>query len=468
MKVSAEPLENCQMLLTIEIDARQEDKLLKTAARRIARQVKIPGYRPGKAPYNLIVRRFGDEAIQQEAIEDLTDRVYKNALKEIDFEPYGPGSLTDVEWNPLVIKVTVPTEPIVDLGNYRDIRLETEEIIITDEEVAESLAALQTQHALYTPVERPAQLGDLVSITLTESDGETILLQEEEDDLYLKKPDEDSEEPDRVTPLLGLSAGDEKTFTVTYPPTYEDEDYAGKEIEITVRVNEVKEQELEPLDDDFAALVGDFDTLDELKENVREGLYRERKAEQDSELADQMLDRVIEGAPTIEWPEFLEEQRLDEALKSQDTELEEIGYSLETYLKLQQKTVEEHRDELRPRIQELLRRNLAISKLAELENLTVDTEEVLGTAETAVRLLGDSSELRDAYLSDAGLTMVANDLLVSKVRQRLSAIARGEAPDPDAVQAEDESAEDTEAEAIPEPATEAEEAVPEAQTSQDI
>ena len=128
MKVTTEQLERCETLLTLELDPKDEQELLKKAAQRIAREVNIPGFRRGKAPFNTIVRRFGLEVVQQEAIEKMGDKLLKDALKQAEVEPYAQVQLDDVSWNPLVLKLRVPTEPKVELGDYRTIRLDAEPV----------------------------------------------------------------------------------------------------------------------------------------------------------------------------------------------------------------------------------------------------------------------------------------------------------------------------------------------------
>lgn len=447
MKVTTEQLENCEVLMTVELDAAQEDNILKTAARRISREVRIPGYRPGKASYNLIVRRFGEEAVQQEAMEELADRVYKEAVKEAGLVPYGPASLTDVQWHPLVIKITVPTEPEIDLGNYRDIRLDVPEVDVTEEDVEAVLLDLQERYAVYTPVERPAQLGDLVSVAITERDGDSVLLEDDSEEFSLEEPPEDAEEPDLVTPLVGLAPGDEKSFSVTYPDDYDDDRYAGKEIQVSVKVNTVKEKEVEPLDDDFASLVGDFDTLDELRDRLREDMILQRKREMENRLADEMLDKVIEQAPVIKWPSVAEEEEIDHLLHHLDDRLQQQGYSLDVFLQLRQKSREALREEYREQAQNQLRRRLVLGRLAVLEKLELDPGQVYDRAEQQVQMLGGSDEARDLVFSEPGLSVVANDLLVPRIRQRLAAIARGEAPEPAAEEEEESAAEPAEAKA---------------------
>jgi trigger factor len=462
LKVTKENLDNCEVLMTVEIDDRQKDKLLQKAARRISRQVKIPGFRPGKAPYRVILNRFGIEAIQEEALEDLTQNVFKSALEEADLTPYAQASLDEIEWEPLVMKIKVPVEPVVELGDYQNIRLDVPEIEIAAEEIAGQLEEMRERYTTYSPVDRPAEAGDLVSVTIWEKalDSDEMLVEEDEDELTLEEPEPDDPEPVWLVHLTGLSAGEQKIFTHAYDEDYEDEDYAGKEIEFTVVVNTVKVKEEVELDDEFASLVGDFDTLDELKQKIEDELKAQQQRDLDNELTAEMIDQIIEGAKTIKWPLSLEERELDQTLEDQENRLKKVGLDINAYLKTQQKTLEEYREELRESVRNNLKASLALNKVIELENVSIDSAEVVDQAEMMVALSGGTQEAAEAFQSPAGLRLIASNLLNNKVRQRLAAIAKGE------VEQETEQEEETASPEEEEEATEA--AVVEEEASEEL
>ncbi|HID62119.1 MAG TPA: trigger factor family protein, partial [Anaerolineae bacterium] len=133
MKVETERLENCQMALTIEVDEERTQRALRDAARRISRQVKIPGFRPGKAPYHVVARYFGKETLYQEVVDELGEDLYREALQEIGLEPFRPATLTDYDIEPLMLKLVVPLAPVIELGDYRQMRLEPEAEAIEEE-----------------------------------------------------------------------------------------------------------------------------------------------------------------------------------------------------------------------------------------------------------------------------------------------------------------------------------------------
>ncbi len=444
MKVTTEELERCEVLMTIEVEPAKEQDMLKKAAKRIAREVQIPGFRRGKAPFNTVVRRFGLEAVQQEALESAAEKLINDGLKEADLRPVAQISLDSIDWNPLTIKVKVPGPPQVELGDYRDLRLEFEPVGVTAEEVEAELEKLREQSAIWVPVERPTQPNDLVDMVVVEKDGEEILADHESVEYELTLPDEDegdmddeemdSGEPDLTTPLLGLSAGEEKTFSVEYPEDYDDERYAGKEITFEVKINSVKEKELDPLDDDFAQSIGEFDTLDALKERIESNLKARREVERDQKLGEEMLDRIIEGAEKIEWPVAFEDDMIDAEVERLTDQLRQSNLKLENYLQIEGKTEEAFREDIRQSSIQNIERSLVLGELAALEKLTVNQSEILERAKSIADTFGGGSEQiwQSILASEASQGRLSNELLVQKAIMRLAAIAKGEAPEPGA------------------------------------
>lgn len=458
MKVTTEELEQCEVLMTVEVEPKQEQKMLQKAAKRIAREVRIPGFRPGKAPYNIVVRRFGLEAVQQEALEQSIDKMIQEALENADVEPFAQIHLDSVDWDPLTVKVKIPTKPKVKLGNYRDIRLDVEEIEVTEEDIEEALKNLQEQTATWAPVDRPAEIGDLISMAVVEKDGDTVLAEHESVEHELDPPEEHEghNHPDLTTPLLGLSAGDEKTFTVTYPEEFGDDRYAGKDITFDVEILGVKEQEVDPLDDEFAKSVSDFDTLDELKADIENNIRQRREGQQNETLGNQVVDKIIEDAH-IEWPQAFEDEVVEQEVKRVERQMESYGLTIDNFLQVQGKTRDEFSEDTRQDVIEQLRRNLVISEVAKLENLDVSQSEILEQAKRIADYSGQGDQVwRNILASQSQQNRIANDLLIEKTMNWLAAIAKGEDPQVETEpEADDETAAEEDEEATGAPDTEA-------------
>jgi trigger factor len=425
--------------MTVEVEPKREEDLLKKAATRIARQVRIPGFRPGKAPYNVIVRRFGLEAIQQEALEQSLDKLVQDALEEAEVRPVAQIQLDSINWDPLTVKIKIPTRPKVELSDYADIRLESEAVEVGDEDVEEALQELQEQNAIWAPVERPAKIGDLITMAVVEKDGDEILAEQESAEYELVDPAEEQEAEaqeeeqvhpaiDLTTPLLGLSAGDEKTFTITYPEDFDDARYAGKDITFEVKLSSVKEKELDPLDDEFAKSVSDFETLEALKADIRENIRQQRDRQQKVELGNQVLEKII-AASTIEWPLAFEEELIEQEIESFESRAKGYGLTLDRYLQMENKTKEAFQEDIRARLINNLKRTLALGKIAERENIKVSESEILKRAKLISDVSGYGDQIwRNILGSPAQQSLIANDLMGEKVIQWLGAKARGENP----------------------------------------
>jgi trigger factor len=190
LQISKEPRENCQLALTIEVDQERVDQELRKAARKAARDFRIPGFRQGKAPYSVIVQYVGLPTLYNEFVDDLGQEIYKETLEQESIEPYATATLENVEFEPLRYTLIVPLEPEIDLGDYRSLRIEEEEPEVSEEEINERLREYQEQNAGWQEVDRPSTYGDLMTIdvrsVLIEGDAaageetaeETVVLEE--------------------------------------------------------------------------------------------------------------------------------------------------------------------------------------------------------------------------------------------------------------------------------------------------
>lgn len=371
MKVETERLENCQMALTIEVDEERTQRALRNAARRISRQAKIPGFRPGKAPYNIVARMVGKEALYQEVVDELGEAVYKEALDEAGFEPFGQAQLTDYETDPLVLKMVVPLAPLVELGDYRQMRLEAnEETIRAEEEVNNALIKIQEQNAFWEPVKRPAQWGDLAIVDIEGTvKGETVIGNEERE--LILEADSPYPLPGFGDKLLGMAVNEQREFTLTYPEDSENKELAGQPAHFNVHLQDLKEKVAPDIDDDLARTVGSYETLKDLKAELR----RELQAKAEADFTDRALTALVERAK-IEFPPTMLEKEIDDWLEDLDLRLKKQSLNLDNYLQMRKLTKEEFRKEISPEVEERLKRSLTLGKFIELEGLESESEAV--------------------------------------------------------------------------------------------
>jgi trigger factor len=434
--------------MTVELEAKQRDKILQKAARRIAKEVQIPGFRPGKAPYGVVVNRFGEAAVQEEATEDLTTTIFQQAIQKAELDPSAPSSLTDVQWEPdLVLKITVPVDPVIELGNYRQTELKYEEPTVSEEEIQAELERLQKEMAVQEPTNSPAKLGDTLNILVVETDPETDeVLQEYDDEIVLAELEENSDEVDWATHLLGLSEGATQEFTHSFvTEAYkEGESDSEEEIQYTVTINAITIEMLDEINDEFASLVGEFDTLDALKANIEATILERKQASFEAELVDTYLQEIIDQAENLKWPPALERVELENGLHQYRHNIERLGISWDMFLRIQNRSSEELLEDIRQSVVEDMKKSLVIGKLGITEKIEIADAEFDAEFNRLVSMENDVEKAIQAYSSPGGIEYIGDSLLTAKVKDRLLAILKGEAPSLEELEAQ--AAEKAEAE----------------------
>jgi trigger factor len=441
LKITTEDLGDRQVMLTIEVDEERVDRTIRGVARRISRNYNIPGFRRGRAPFHVILRRFGREALLQEALEDLGEEVIQDALEGESLEPYAAGDLEDVQLEPLTFKLRVPLRPTVDLGDYRELRLEPPVVSVDEDEIDTELERLRQANAILEPAgDRPAQLGDWVSLDISADVDDTTLVRKEADSIVL-----DAENtqfgPGFAEQITGMKVDQEKEFTLILSDDW-GEERAGQEAAFSVTLHEVRSRMVPELDDDLARTVGDFDTLEELDQSIREQFEETAQRQADQEYSEDVLQALIDGA-AIEYPPDLIEDQIDDMADDLEQRLESQSLAMDDYWKVTGQTEESFRESLQPQAESIVRRGLTLGELARQEKLDVEGAEV----EQRISLLSASwgeraGEMREVLSEPDSLRSIANSLLTDKAVQHLVAIAKGEAPSLE--DGDDEAAEEPE------------------------
>jgi len=373
LKVIDKVIENCQALLTIEVEPERVQQALQQTARALSRSVRVRGFRPGRAPYVLIARAVGEERLFDQALEQLGPKIYDEALAAEGIEAYAPGHIQVEQRDPLIMKATVPLPPVVELGDYQSIRRTPKPVVVSEEMVDQALADLQHENVEVVPVERPAALGDeLLADVRSTMDGEVL---SDQSGVTFTLSDEALP---RVPPgfsahLVGASAGETRTFTLTYPQDHEDQQLAGQAVTFEVAIHAVKERQLPALDDEFAQTLG-VETLDALREQVRSQLEARLQREADASLRDELLAELI-ALSRVEFPPQLLEAEVNRMIESRRERLRGAGLTLEKYLEMQGQTLEEFKEGLRPSAREFVVRSLVLTKLVEQENIQLEPGE---------------------------------------------------------------------------------------------
>ncbi|MDT8304932.1 MAG: trigger factor [Anaerolineae bacterium] len=435
--------EQRQLRVTVEVPEARVEKQMQATARELARGMQIPGFRKGKVPYQVLVKRLGYEPLRAEAVEVMLDDVYSEMLEQLEETPAGQPSLENLQIEPLVLDFIIPLEPNVALGDYRTIRREVVPVEITDEAVQEALEHLREHHEVVEPVSRAVMEGDMVTISGTgevvEGDTVDVIFDEERMDM-VADPERAFPGTDFVTNLIGMEVGDQGEFTIAFPeeepylPDDEDDTsaLAGKQAQFAVTVLDVKSRYLPPLDDELAKAEGDYETLEELREATRERLQEQAEQEARNQLFDEVLDAMLEGAELV-YPPSLVEDELDGMIENLKNQVTRAGWRWDDYVRLQSKTEELLREEWGERAEKNVRRSLVLRQFIRDEYIDVSTDEIQTSLSDRFGSLEGEGEvqqqLRDYFQKGEGLTMLANELLMDKIYERVNAIVTGTAPD---------------------------------------
>lgn len=443
LKINLEPRDDHQVKIVAEFEAPALDKFKVKAARRIASKAKIPGFRPGKAPYDVIVRLYGEEAVEEDALELMMEEVYPEILTEAKISPAAPGTLEDVDKSDSIkFTFVVPLEPTVDLGKYRDIRKDYTPQPVTAEQVDEFVQRLRRTYATAEPVDRPAENGDLVYIKV-----DATLLNPTEDDkpellkdspLQLVIGENDPEENGYPytgfgDELIGLSANAEKTIKYTYPKDSKFEKLRGKKVEFKVLLQNVKKMTLPELNDDFAKMFGEYESLDQFMEGVKLQLETRQQGEYDQGYFEALLDEVAQQA-TVKFPPQVLEHEMEHIVESVTHDLSHQHMDLETYLK----TIKKEKDvwmeeDVKPAAAKNLSKSLVMQELSRIEEIKFENEDLQAEATGMLAEMQQSTEpkalekqLKNKDFINAVTMEAASRVLNRKTFERMKEIATGQ------------------------------------------
>lgn len=452
MKIEKNELEDRQVELTVEVPQEMVSTAMRKSARQLSKQVKIPGFRPGKAPYDVIIRRFGEDAVFEEALETLGQEVYSKALDEAEVSPAAVGSFNDiVSRDPLVLKYTVPLPPEVELGSYEDLRVDFDEPEISEEAEEEVLAMLKQSRAVIEPVERPAELSDLVVADIhgalvseddTEEEDEDIQLAHDHSVTLLVSEEGDYPFPGIHEHLIGLEAGQEKEIQHTFPDDYESEDLRGRTATFTIKCLDVKSRDLPELTDELASEIGEFESIEDMRQKVRDDMLNRARTQALESYNQEVIQQVVDGS-SISYPPALLEQEVDDMIQEVNQNLQQRSFNLEDQLKLENKTMEEFRKEIEPDAEARLKRSLVLGKIVEDQELTVAAPEIDAELSMIRARFPQADEELDQLLNHPiQRHRIQMDLLTRKAVERISLIARGEYNPDEEPAGEAEAAED--------------------------
>jgi trigger factor len=428
MQTTLKELPNSRVEIEAEVPAADVEKATSRAARAMAKEMRMPGFRAGKAPPSLVIQRLGFGSVLQEAIRDALPEWYEQALLDTGVSPIGDPSIEMVnapedEGEPLKFKFEVGVRPEAKLGNYKGLEVGKEEKEVPDEIVDTEVERIREGFARLETVEREAAEGDLLVIDFegflngTPFQGGTA----EEQNVTIGSG---QLIPGFEDQLVGAKAGDEREVKVTFPEDYQAEHLAGEDAVFKVKVKEVREKVLPELGDDFASEASEFDTLEELRADIREkvGTALGSRAEEDFRVA--AIDAAVAEA-TVEVPEELATARATERWEGMERQLAGRGMDPNQFLQMQGKTRDELIEETKPDAEKELKREAVVTAIAEAEGIEVSEEEMVeALAHSAEHERTTPEKLLERLRQNGRDAMIREDLRARKAIELVADAAK--------------------------------------------
>lgn len=373
MQTSKETLSPTRVKLTVEVPFEELKPNVDAAYKRIAQQVRVAGFRPGKVPPRVLDQRVGRGVVLDEALQEALPQLYSSAVEqesldvlsqpEVDVTAFSDGS-------PLTFTAEVDVRPEIELPPYDGLAVSVDDVEVTDEDINAELDRLRDRFAVLQAADRPAQEGDYLSLDLSATvDGEPVPGAEASGLSYEVGTGSLVRGLDEA--IIGAAEGESRTFDTELVAG----DFAGRTAQVTATVRSVKAKELPELDDDFATTASEFDTLDELKADVRNRVTRMRKLEQGIQARDKALDLLVDSVE-VPIPDSVLEQEIAARHQTLDNQLQQIGMTREDYLRTEEKSAEDFETEVRESALRAVKAQFVLDAVAEKEQLQVEQQDL--------------------------------------------------------------------------------------------
>ena len=374
-----------QATIVVEIDKELMESGVQKAYLKARKNIMIPGFRKGKAPRKMIESMYGAHVFFEDGLEEIFPEVYEFAVVKQDVKAVGRPSLTDMDINDdNVVTITLTTDvyPEVTLGDYKGIEVEKAEAVVTDEQVQAELDRMAQNVASTETVERAAEMGDTANIDFEGFDNGVPFNGGKGEGFDLKLGS-NSFVPGFEEQVVGMTAGEEKDIDITFPEDYHAE-LAGKPVVFHVKLNKVTVTNVPAQDDEFAKDVSEFETLEELKNDIRAKALESAKKQIDSAFENACVEKAAENT-TVDMPNALVEVELDNQMERFGYQLQMSGYSMEAYAKMMGGDLNTMRNAFRPAAEKQAKVNVTLAKIVEVEGITVSDEDVAAEYEAMAK-----------------------------------------------------------------------------------
>ena len=442
MKLTHELTKDHQVSVVAEFGAEAMNVAKEKAGRKIAKKVKIKGFRPGKAPYSVVLRHVGEGAILEEAFDILLEEEYPKMIEELAINPYGPGSLDEIEsMDPPVFKFHVPLAPEVTLGEYDDIRIKYSKKRVTKKDVAEVIDSTLSQKAELEDVDRAAAEDDQVYVVIDanrvepDEDGKTEMIAGRKLPVIIAAEDKQDENewpyPGFGRSLIAASVGDKVESDYTYPEDYEFEEMRGSATKFVATVEEVKARVIPELTDELAKELSGKETVKEWEEDVKASLQDRAEAESNEEYNEKIMKKILKDAD-VKFPPQMFDHEFEHYIEDLKQNLQYQGMDLDTYLKAREMDMDALKEEVSESINDRITHTLVLMEIAQKEGVNVSDDEMNAIVQQNFMEMLQylTPEQAQEYLKPEMMQNIAvqlmNTEIMNRTYARLRAIAKGE------------------------------------------
>lgn len=413
-------IEGCKHELEITVPVEDIDRETDRVVADIQKKVRLPGFRPGKAPASLVRTRFAHE-VRQDVLEALVPKYLQKRFKDEELKVVGTPNIVDVHFEkgePLRFKAEFEVAPEIELGDYQGVTVHYNEPQVSDEDVNQRLEALREQKAQYITIDpRPVEDGDYAMVSLDSLAGAEPPVHQDEMTLHVGDPDT---LPGFTEALRGMSPEEEKEFDVAYPEDYGQERLAGKTIRFRAKLKAVRKKELPELNDEFAKDLGDFNSLEELREAVRKSIFREREAAAQNAAKEELVDRLVE-VHDFPVPEAFVNHQIESDLETNLRQLAGGGIDI-SKLKIDWAKLKEKQ---RPKALRAVKASLLIDRIADREAIGATQDEVDHEVQRIARQQREPvAAVRRKLEKDGAIGRIANHIRSEKTLSFLFERAR--------------------------------------------
>ena len=379
MNVKVEKTENNnEVKLEITVEAQKFEEAIKTVFNKNAKYFNIPGFRKGKAPYQIVEKTYGAQIFYEDAFNEIAGDAYAKALEENKVEAVSKPEIDLVQiekGKDLIFTAVVSTKPEVTLGKYKGIEVKKIEYNVSDEDVEHELSHMAEKNARLVSVEdRPVESGDITTIDFEGFvDGKAFEGGKAENhELTIGS---NTFIPGFEDQIIGMKLEEEKDINVKFPEEYFSANLAGKDATFKIKLHEIKKKEMPEINDELAKDVSEFDTIDELKKSIREKQEEQNKTKAKYETEDEIINAVCDKAK-VDIPSGMIEMEIDNMARDIETRLSYQGMKLEQYLQMMNKTMEDFRSENREQAEKTIKSRLVLEAVEKAENIEVTEDEI--------------------------------------------------------------------------------------------